>query len=402
MRGAGMWQYGLRMACGLAVLLAISGSVADVFGGAPGSISGTVRLQGKGIAKHRIMLIRFAPGQQVARTPGQTDAAGHFVFSQLETGDAFEYVVGIRYQGTLYRSAAVHLQAGQALTDVALEVQPAAAAQGEAGMPAVYIANHLKVIVLRDDKLAVREMIRLVKSATADAAPPALQLPLPQGYGALTVQQGLAASHLRREPAGLFYDGELTAGEHRIVLSYELPFRHRVLTVLAEHVLPTFSLDVLVQAPQLIASSDLRFAGQVSFEAHTFSHFRGAGLSPQSRSWIQITRQSATLPFLREGAYGVMMAMVLLALVVSWRQRRGELPPAEAEPAVSALDGQSLDVARVRLLEEMARLDDAYESGAVKRTTYQRQRAAYKAQLIAVYRQALASQNKEVLAEGGE
>lgn len=398
------WSHWLWGCCYIALLIAVNGAYTVAFGEEPGSIRGIVRLGGKGIVNHRVMLIRFAPGQEVTRTPGQTDADGRFVFEQLTTGDAFEYVVGIRYEGRLYRSASVRLQSGQDVTDLAVEVQQAAV-QTEDPMAAMYIANHLKVIALRDDHLAVREIVRLIKSeqAASGKGQDSLYIPLPQGYGALTDLQGLDADHVRFERSGLFYTTQLVAGEHRIVLSYEMPFRHKVITMLAERSLPTISLDILVQDTQLIASSNLRFEGRVSFESHAFTHFRGSDLLPQSRSWIQITRQGATIPFLREGAYSVIIGMVLFAIGWAWASPRGGAEPAEPKTAEIAGDIRTLDAARFRLFEEIARLDDAYEAGTLNRMTYERQRDAYKSQLFAFYeREQAMSQTKGVLTEGAE
>ncbi len=63
-----------------------------------GRIRGVIQREGQGFAEQRIMLIRFGPNQEVQRTPGQTDAEGRFLFDNLETGSAFTYFVGIRYQ----------------------------------------------------------------------------------------------------------------------------------------------------------------------------------------------------------------------------------------------------------------------------------------------------------------
>lgn len=391
----------------IAVWVTLSVASAIAFAGQPGSIRGTVRLQGKGIANHRIMLIRFAPGQTVQRTPGQTDTEGRFTFEHLETDDGSEYVVGIRYAGRLYRSPSVRLQSGQDLTDLVVEVQQVTAQPGgtEPDRLTLYIANHLKVVVLKDDHLAVREIIRLVKSRqeTGDTDRFSLFLPLPQGYDDVTALQGLDATHVRLEPAGLFYTAPLAAGEHRIVFSYNMPFRHKVITMLTERALPTVALDVLVQETQLVASSNLRFEGRVSFESHTFSHFHATDLLPQNRSWLQITRQSAALPFLRVGAYSVILVIALLGIGGAWVGKQKGSEPSETQVTSPSMDAQTLDAARSRLLDEIARLDDAYESGTVNLATYQHQRRASKQQLIDLYQQLQAvSQNKGVLAEGRE
>lgn len=376
-----------------------------VFAAAPGSIRGVVRLQGKGIAEHRIMLVRLGPGQEVQRTPGHTDAEGHFVFEQLEADPAFEYVVGIRYEGRLFRSAAVRLQPGQNLTDVLLEVeQPSTQAQ-DVLPTTLYIANHLKVVVLRNDRLEVREIVRLIKPEAAAIADQqgrfSLHLPLPQGYYDVTDLQGLDTAHVRLEPSGLFYTAPLAVGEHRIVFSYAMPFQHKVAIILSERSLPTVTLDLLVQDAQLVASSDLRFEGRVSFEPHTFFHFRGTDLPAQARSWLQVTRRSGAAPLLQVLTYSLIIGLVLLGIIVAWVSMTRSQKQADIEPDLRTADRRALTTARFRLLNDIARLDDLHEAGGMSQTAYRRQREAYKQQLLVLYEQLQAApQDKGVLADG--
>ena len=396
---------GLWYGCCLSVLIVIGGVSMLVFAGEPGSIRGSVRMQGTGIVEHRIMLIRFGPGQEVQRTPGHTDTEGHFVFEQLETDAAFEYVVGIRYKDTLYRSASIRLQPGQNLTDVWVEVDQSSTQARDVLPATLYIANHLKVVVLRNDRLEIREIVHLVKPEPASAADHkerfSLHLPLPQGYHDLTNLQGLDAAHVRLEPSGLFYTAPLASGEHRIVFSYAMPFRHKVATMLSERSLPTVSLEFFVQDGQLVASSDLRFEGRLSLQPHTFLRFRGTDLSAQSRSWLQVTRLSGGAPFLQVLTYSVIVGLVLFGIIVSWISMKRSQSQAEIEPTFRTADVQALKTARFRLLNDIARLDDLHETGMVNQTTYRRQRETYKQQLLVLYEQLQAApQDKEVLADG--
>jgi hypothetical protein len=100
------------------------GSVRIVPGGVEeqGSISGIVRLNGEGVSDHRIMLIRFNSTGEVQRTPGQTNAVGQFTFENLETSEEFEYFVGIRYAGQLYKSEPIRLGAAQHRTGILVQV----------------------------------------------------------------------------------------------------------------------------------------------------------------------------------------------------------------------------------------------------------------------------------------
>src|SRR5919198_5159233 len=105
-----------------------------------GRIRGVIQRHGKGIAEQRIMLIRFGPNQEVERFPGQTDAEGRFLFENLETGPAFTYFVGIRYNDQLRRRDPVRLQ-GEEPGEVVLEVgeQPAQESKENAASPQLRI-----------------------------------------------------------------------------------------------------------------------------------------------------------------------------------------------------------------------------------------------------------------------
>jgi hypothetical protein len=180
-----------------------------------------------------------------------------------------------------------------------------------------------------------------------------------------------------------------------------MPFRHKVVMLLSERSLPTVTLDLLVQDAQLVASSDLRFEGRVSFEPHTFFHFRGTDLSAQDRSWLQVTRRSGTTPFLQVLTYSLIVGLVLLGIIVSWVSMTRSHNQADLELALRTADLQTLKAARFRLLNDIARLDDLHEAGRIGQTTYRRQRETYKQQLLVLYEQLQAApQDKEVLADG--
>lgn len=360
-----------------------------------GSIRGLVQHNGQSVPEHRIMLIRFGPHQDVQRTPGQTDAQGRFVFEQLETGETFTYVVGIRYAEQLYRSEAITLEPGQDRTDIVVEIA-SVDAQTESEMPArMHIANHLKVVVLRDDHLEVREVIRLLNPpvpSTTDLASPSmaegfsLHLPLSQGYTNFRDLQGLTAEHVRLLTSGIYYTAPLPAGEHRVVYTYALPFRTSVTTLLAERSLPTAVFDVLIQDEHLVASSDLAFGGQVAIAPHTFWHFRGTDLPAHTRSWLQLTRQSASIPYVRIVTYILIIGLALLGVGLPlYRPKARQIQQAEPRTSVSREHMQALNATRLRLLQAIARLDDQYASGALSEEDYRQQRQPYKTRLLKLF-----------------
>lgn len=309
-----------------------------------GSIRGIIQQAGQGIAEHRIMLVRFGPNSEVHRTPGQTDAQGHFVFDQLETAEHFEYFVGIQYDGQLYRSAPVVLQSGEERTGVIVEVakNTTAQPQEESGQQApLQVVSHHIVIVQQEDRLRVREILKILNATSTPyigKTPPrmaqnvSLHLPLPPGHVDFADVQGLLAEHLNYHASGLYYTAPIAPGEHRIAYTYSLSLRNALAVLLTERSLPTSRLEVLVDDKHLVVASDLKFEGRVSLDSHVFARFQGTNLPGASRAWLQFSPRGEVSAALQITAYalvvGIALAGIIVPLSTFWRKRPTEIRPA--------------------------------------------------------------------------
>jgi len=98
----------------------------------------------------------------------------------------------------------------------------------------IRIANHLIMVTLHEEQLAIREVLHLVNTASIPyrgaggepgSPPVSLYVPLPQGYSNLRGLEGLAADHVRIDAAGVFYTAPLAPGAHRLVCTYALPLQ---------------------------------------------------------------------------------------------------------------------------------------------------------------------------------
>ena len=134
-----------------------------------------------------------------------------------------------------------------ALTEPAGQTTAAATATAP-----IRIANHLMMVVLHEEHLAIREVLQIVNTASmpyrgvdrAPGSPPvSLYLPLPQGYSNLSGIEGLAADHVRIDAAGVFYTAPLAPGAHRVMYTYALPLRSRVSTILLSRVCLLYTSD---------------------------------------------------------------------------------------------------------------------------------------------------------------
>ena len=378
----------------------------------PGSIGGVVRSGGQPVASHRIMLIRFGPDNDVQRSPGETDAEGAFLFESLSTEAGFTYFVGIRYQEQLHRSEPISLEDQPNRTDIVLNLDdPSAQAMpAQPAAPSLQVTSHLMVVVKRNDRLEVREIVKILNQGTeafggSSGAQPdphgTIRLSLPPGYYDLKGIEGdLDSSHVRQHDTSLVYTAPVEPGEHNLMFSYALPLQGKVMMIVPRRTLPTELLDILVEEQSFAATSDLEFAGRVSIEPHVFTHFRGAHLAEGSRSWLQLAQRARPVPALLAAVYGLVVAVSLAGAAAPYVRTRGaapdELPPS-APPTVQQL--QELRRTELLLLQRISRLDREHEAGAMADADYHPRRGDYKAQLCTVLshlRQAEERQNQRV------
>lgn len=380
------------LACAALLLSALSTSVRAE----EGSIGGVIRSGGDAVGAHRIMLIRFGADNDVQRTPGETNAQGEFLFEGLSTDGSFTYFVGIRYQDQLHRSEPISLQDTPHRTDLVLNLDDpsAQALPAQPAAPRLQVTSHLMVIVKRNERLEVREILKIVNRGTtaftgsADAAHGSFRLSLPQGYYDLQGIEGeLDSSHIRQHATGLFYTAPLEPGEHNLVFTYALPLQGRVMMILPRRTLPTDVLDVLVEEESLASTSDLPFAGRVSVEPHVFTHFRGTDLPAQSRSWVQLAQRVTALPALRVGAYGLVVVLSLAGMAAPYARRRRAKPVAAPQSPATPQQIHELRAARQRLLQCISQLDRQREAGTIDDASYHSRRRDCKAQLCGLLRQ---------------
>ena len=127
-------------------------------------------------------------------------------------------------------------------------------------------------------------------------------------------------------------------------------------------------------------SSELTLGGRVSIDPHVFAHFRGMNLEAHSRSWLQLMPRQASAALLHVGAYGLIMGIMLLGVLIPLHDVwHGQARPEHTETDVLQ-HTQRLDVkgAGRHLLQSIARLDDTYEHGLVDADAYQQRRQTYR------------------------
>src|SRR5205823_6340670 len=120
-------------------------------------------------------------------------------------------------------------------------------------------------------------------------------------------------------------------------------------------------------------------------------------LEAHSRSWLQLTPRQTSVSMLHIGAYGLIIGITLLGVVMPFQHVwRGRVH--QEQRAISALKHEQIhDVkgAVGHLIQSIARLDDTHQDGMVDASIYQQRRQAYKerlCQLIEHYKETKGAQ----------
>jgi hypothetical protein len=162
----------------------------------------------------------------------------------------------------------------------------------------------------------------------------------------------------------------------------------KLTTLMTRHTLPTQVFDIFVESQHLTATSELPLMGHVPIESHTFLHFRGENLEPDTRHWLQLTRlASGAADILRTSSYALIIGMALLGIAIpvvgGWKNRS----PSAPRPPATPNQLRQWQAERLQLLQTIAQLDDAREAGALSARQHRQQRQAYNRQLLDIAHQ---------------
>ena len=93
--------------------------------------------------------------------------------------------------------------------------------------------------------------------------------------------------------------------------------RGAVTMVLLEHALATTVFNILLENEPFVASSDVPFNGEITFEPHRFVHFRRTNITANSRSWLQLARRTAMSPVVGWSAYSLIIGIGTTLLTIA-------------------------------------------------------------------------------------
>lgn len=374
-------------------LLSLSLAPSPVVAGEPGVLEGQVvngTPEGGAPANLEVVLHVFAEGRETQELRATTEGEGRFLFRNVPTGPAFQYMVTTVYQGVSYYSVPL----ATLTSPLSLTVYDVTRSS-----ESLSLASHLILVTdvqQRNRNLYLLEMATIQNSGTrtfvSDMAQPGMNLlrfALPAGSMHLDVQSDLPEGQFLQVDKGFAMTNPVPPGRRQVVFSYTLNYRKDILDLGRSFPYGVETLRTLV--PKGLANlqgSDLSELSPVSMGPRTYRawEWRGvpAGTSvPMGLAGLpQPTLWQRALEVVANGSTSVLiipllLSMALLGALVYTLRRRGA-------PALGVPGGQGAAAPprRQELIEAIARLDDSFAAGKLAGEEYQGQRAALKERLL--------------------
>jgi hypothetical protein len=388
----------LILALGLLVLLGgVSARVVEAQAAVgPGVIEGRVQNatpNGAAPAGAAITLHAVVERSKIGEWQTTTDAQGHYRFEGLDTNPSIIYIPVAAYQGVSYFPPRPVSFGDSSPQQSDLTVYDTT----ESGDMVAFERLAMMVVGIEPNALAVRQMGSVVNAgqqtvvpvAHDGATPLTLRFFLPSGASDVQPEAGFLPGDLLQLPDAIGSASPLLPGRRQVAFSYLVTYGQGSAEISTRLDYPTQSFTLYVpdvglnvSSPQLTAQGPTQLAGQnyLSFVGQNLP--RGAELRVTLGGLpMAVDGGEQTIPW--AVVAGAALLVVGLGLAIA---RRGMLRPAVAAVPSTA----DAETQRMRLLLEIARLDERHEAGEVPSGEYERRRASAKEQLLAL-RRAVAS-----------
>ncbi|MCC7104473.1 MAG: carboxypeptidase regulatory-like domain-containing protein [Chloroflexi bacterium] len=362
----------------------------------PGVIEGRVQNatpNGAVPAGLAITLHAVVDRSKIGEWQATTDAEGHYRFEGLDTNPSIIYIPVALYQGVTYFPPRPVSFGDSSSQQSDLAVYDATDSRDMVAFERLA----MMVVGVEPNSLAVRQMGSVVNAgqqtvvpATRDGATPlTLRFFLPTGASDVQPEAGFLPGDLLLVPGAVGSASPLLPGRRQVAFSYLVSFSRGSAEIATRLDFPTQSftfyvpdVGLTVNSPQLTAQGPAQLAGQ--------NYLAFAGQNLPRGTELKVTLGG--LPMAADGEeqtvpWAVVSGAALLVVGLGLALARRGMPRAAM---VAVGSGADAEAQRMRLLLEIARLDERHEAGEVPLGEYERQRASAKEQLLAL-RRAVAS-----------
>ena len=357
----------------------INGSVVNgTAGGAkPGNLEGTFYYFPGGFDQNN------RPVNEPITQSLKIDSDGRFSVSGLKTKAGDAVAANVLYGDITYWSDPVALDGTARTLDVPIWVYEQTAATD-----AIQIDN-LHIIAAPDSgALNVIEVYFISnlgdRSVAITSGQPTLSFNLPAGATAFQGMSSTPGVYAPSEEGFGYHEAILPGADSaQLTISYQVPMNGDV--ALDRSLAYTVNtVNLLVQAGDLKpSSSQLVDQGLQEFQGQTFQVFSGGALPANQTFTFRLARPASVDPKLIVA--GVLLVVGTAGIGFGLRRRQKQPAPEPAtqrKPASRAQVVKVSEVDRDALLDQIAALDDAFETGEIAETDYRKRREALKAKLL--------------------
>jgi hypothetical protein len=326
----------------------------------------------------------------------QTDANGHFAFSNLDTITTTRYLLIANYSGVDYYSDVLTFEPNQTTLPVTLTVY-----ETTIDPASVHVTQTHLVFDVQTRLFGVLQIIAAQNNTDrtyigATSVGPhrvTLSLPVPAGAQDIQFDNPAADASTLRGDTVMTYTLPLMPGSNQIVYNYSLPFnpptydlnlklpydtdRFRILisdvgaTIQSSQLSPPAPFPAPGGQKYVLSSADNLKAGTVVKATFTNLPATVAAPPPGSGNAPSDAASNDRLQLIGGVVLGVAGLAALALLLYPLARQRG------LRRAPAPVDNRRLD-----LLQEMADLDDAFEAHQISEPEYRERRNAAKAQLL--------------------
>ena len=362
---------------------------------------------GEHLANQPVRLIIFEQEQFVETREGETDDQGRARFTGLPTAPTWAYVAETTYQGLTYHGEVGQFSPDSNMIEISVSVYDPGASKEAISID----RSHWLVDISNPGFVDIGEVYAFLntadhvytgEAASGQEAPRVLEIPLPDDAIHISVEGETLGERFILDGTTLIDTQPLPPGNTQIFLRYSLPVEKGRVTLSHPLLYPTKMLNLL--APDIgisIDAPDWQQGDPIPTQSGAFLNYSifdlPAGAMPTatlngitediltsttSDEPQQVIDRNAApgvsgTPYLPWIVSGLGLIILGGGVAIGWRKHRQTLA------AVPDLREEQ----KKALIQQMAALDDAFESGEITGDEYHKQRNTLKLQLIALMRE---------------
>ena len=336
--------------------------------------------KGRTIGDVEVTLTTTKGGQEEKRT-AKTNSEGRFRFADLSS--AGPYRLNLKYQGAEYDTE-VSLNEGQEKLQINIPVY-----DSTDDPSSIRVRTHHLIVNPGEGSLLIEEFLQVenvgerafIGSRSVDPQRRAtIEFALPKGAAQYQYLSGLMECCVVPAPSGFVDTMDVKPGFREIGFSYTLPVSSARFPLVRRLDYSTAALSVFVGGGLTAKSPSLEAKEHVQVQGGRYLQLTGKNLGSGAVVTVElggISARSVSSRYLIFAAISLTLITGLVYVFVGMSRRY----------ARTTVSGETIKARYRGLVEEVARLDDAFEAGKLRPEDYQRLRVERKTQLVTLAKQ---------------